>query len=86
MENLTVDEPNGIFDNVKVNTVAEGYDTHGHPSQESVVIVDAEKNAIDELDIIHDSSKTMIQMLILMMIMMMYMKVRTSTQLITQMM
>jgi hypothetical protein len=58
LENLTVDEPNGILDNVEVNTVAEGYDTHGHLSQESVVIVDAENNAIDELHVIHDSSKT----------------------------
>jgi hypothetical protein len=58
VENSTVDEPDGIFDNVEVNTVAEGNDTHGHPSQESVVIVEVENSAIDGLGIIHDSSKT----------------------------
>jgi hypothetical protein len=58
VENLTVDEPDGIFDNVEVNTVAEGNDTYGHPSQESVVIVHTENSVIDGLDIIHDSSKT----------------------------
>ncbi len=58
VENSTVDEPDGIFDNVKVNTVAEGNSTYGHPSQESVVIVQAENSAIDGLGIIHDSSKT----------------------------
>jgi hypothetical protein len=40
-ENMTVDQPDGIFDCVEVNTVTEGNNTHGHPSQESVVIVDA---------------------------------------------
>ncbi len=58
MENLTFDEPDGIFDNVEVNTVAEGNDTYDHPSQESVVIVEAENSATDGLGIIHDSSKT----------------------------
>jgi hypothetical protein len=58
VENLTVDEPNRNFDNVEVNTVVEGNDTYGHPSQESVLIVDAENSAIDGLDIIHHSSKT----------------------------
>ncbi len=57
VENLTVDEPDSIFDNVEVNTVVVRYDTHGHTSQESVVIVDAENHAIDELDVVHDSSK-----------------------------
>ncbi len=38
VENSTVDEPDGIFDNVEVNTVAKGDDTYGHPSQELVVI------------------------------------------------
>jgi hypothetical protein len=57
VENSTVDEPDGILDNVEVNTVAERYDTHGHTSHKSVVIVDAENHAIDELDVVHDSSK-----------------------------
>jgi hypothetical protein len=30
VENSTVDEPDGIFDNVEVNTVAEGIDTNDH--------------------------------------------------------
>jgi hypothetical protein len=55
---LTFDKPDGIFDNVEVNTVAEGNDTYGPPSQESVVIVEAENSAIDGLGIIYDSSKT----------------------------
>jgi hypothetical protein len=46
------------FDNAEVNTVAEGDDTYGHPSQESVVIVEAENSAFDGLGIINDSSKT----------------------------
>jgi hypothetical protein len=58
VENLTFDKPDGIFDNVEVNIVAEGNDTFGHPSQESVVIVEAENSAIDGLGIIHDISKT----------------------------
>jgi hypothetical protein len=33
VENSTFDEPDGIFDNVEVNTVAEGNDTYGHPNQ-----------------------------------------------------
>ncbi len=55
---MTFDELDGIFDNIEVNTVAEGNDTYGHPSQESVVIVEAENSAIDGLGIIYDSSKT----------------------------
>ncbi len=55
---MTFDKPDGIFDNVEVNTVAEGNDTYGPPSQESVVIVEAENSAIDGLGIIYDSSKT----------------------------
>jgi hypothetical protein len=58
VENSTIDEPDGILDNVEVNLLAEGNDTYGHPSQESVVIVDAENSNIDGLNIIHDSSKT----------------------------
>jgi hypothetical protein len=42
-ENLTVDEPDCIFDSVEVNTVGEANGTNGHPSQESDVTVDAEK-------------------------------------------
>ncbi len=55
---MTFDKPDGILDNVEVNTVAEGNDTYGHPSQESVVIVEAENSPIDGLGIIYDSSKT----------------------------
>jgi hypothetical protein len=58
VENLTFDEPDGIFDNAEVNTMPEGNDTYGHPNQESVVIAEAEISAIDGLGIIHDSSKT----------------------------
>ncbi len=47
-----------FFDNVEVNTVAEGNDICGHPNQESVVIVEAKNSTIDGLGIIHDSSKT----------------------------
>jgi hypothetical protein len=43
VENLTVDEPDRIFDSVEVNIVGEANDTNGHPSQESDVTVDAEK-------------------------------------------
>ncbi len=57
-ENLTVDEPDCIFDSVEVNTLGEANDTNGHPSQESDVSVNAENSNIDGLDIIHDSSKT----------------------------
>jgi hypothetical protein len=38
--------------------MGEANDTNGHPSQESDVTVDAENSNIAELDIIHDSSKT----------------------------
>ncbi len=55
---MTVDEPYCTLDSVEVNTVGEANDTNGHSSQESDVTVDAENSNIDELDIIHDSSKT----------------------------
>ncbi len=57
-ENMTVDEPDCIFDSVEVNTVGEANDANGYPSQESDVTVDAENSNIDGLDIIHDRSKT----------------------------
>ncbi len=58
MENITINKLDGTFENVEVNIMAEGNDTHDHSSQESVLMVDAENIAIDGLDIIHDSSKT----------------------------
>ncbi len=42
---------------MEVNTIAEGYDAHGHTSQESVVMIDAENHAIDEHEVVHDKSK-----------------------------
>ena len=57
VENPTVDESYGIFNNVEVNTVAEGYDAYGHTCQESVVMIDAENHAIDEHEVVHDKSK-----------------------------
>jgi hypothetical protein len=57
LENPTVDEPNGIFNNVDVITVSEGFDAHGHTSQESVVMIDTEIHAIDEHEVAHDISK-----------------------------
>ncbi len=80
-ENMTVAEPDCTLDSVEVNTVGEANDTNGHPSQEFDVTVDAENSNIDGLDIIHDCSKTLTQMLsrqnqllILMLIVMMYHK------------
>ena len=58
VENSIVDEPDGIFNNVEVNTaVAERYDAHGHISEESVVMINAENDAIDEHEVVHDKSK-----------------------------
>ncbi len=57
LANPTVNEPNGIFNNVDVITVSEGFDAHGHTSQESVVMIDTENHAIDEHEVAHDSSK-----------------------------
>jgi hypothetical protein len=58
VENLTVDEPDCTLHSMEVNTVGEGNDAYGHPSQESDVTVDAENGNIDGIDIMHDSSKT----------------------------
>jgi hypothetical protein len=58
VENSIVDERDGIFNNVEVNTaVAVRYDTHGHTSEESVVMIDAENHAIDEHEVVYDKSK-----------------------------
>jgi hypothetical protein len=57
VEKPTVDESYGTFNNVEVNTVAEGYDSYGHTCQESVVMIDAENHAIDEHEVVHDKSK-----------------------------
>ncbi len=40
-----------------VITVSEGFDAHGHTSQESVVMIDTENHAVDEHEVAHDSSK-----------------------------
>ncbi len=56
-ENMTVDEPDCILDSVKVDTVGEANDVHGHCSQEIGVQIDRENSNIDEPNI-HDSSKT----------------------------
>ena len=58
VENSIVDERDGIFNNVEVNTaVAVRYDAHGHTSEESVVMIDAENHAIDEHEVVYDKSK-----------------------------
>jgi hypothetical protein len=56
-ENMTVDEPDCIFDSVEINTVGEENDVHGLCSQETGVQMDRENSNIDEPNI-HDSSKT----------------------------
>ncbi len=56
-ENMTVDEPDCIFDSVDVNTVAEKNDVHGLCIQEAGVQIDREDSNIDEPNI-HDSPKT----------------------------
>ncbi len=56
-ENMTVDEPDCIFDSVEVNTVGEENDVHGLCTQEKGVQIDKENSNIDEPNI-HDCSKT----------------------------
>ncbi len=55
-ENMTVDEPNHIFDSVEVNTVAEENDVHGLCIQETGIQIDIKDGNIDEPNI-HGSSK-----------------------------
>ncbi len=57
-ENMTVDEPDCILDNVEVNTMDVANDSNGHPSQEFDVQIDAKNSNVDKPDIVHDSSKT----------------------------
>ncbi len=57
VENMTVDEPDCIFDSVEVNTVGEENDVHGLCSQETGVQIDRKNSNVDEPNI-HDSSKT----------------------------
>jgi hypothetical protein len=64
-KNTTGDEPDPTLDSVELNTVGEANDTKGHPSQESDVTVNAENSNVDKLDIIHDSSTTIISNLLL---------------------
>ncbi len=56
-ENMTVDEPDCIFDSVEVNTVGEEKDVHGLCSQETGVQIDKGNSNINEPNI-HDSFKT----------------------------
>ncbi len=56
-ENLTVDEPDCIFDSVEFNTVGEENDVHGLCSQETGVQIDKGNSNVDEPNI-HNSSKT----------------------------
>ncbi len=55
-ENMTVDEPDCIFDSVEVNTVGGENDVHGLCSQETGVQIDKGNSNVDEPNI-HDSSK-----------------------------
>jgi hypothetical protein len=55
-ENMTVDDPDHMFDSVKVNTVGEENDVHGLCSQETGVQIDRENSNVDEPNI-HDNSK-----------------------------
>ncbi len=48
-----------VFSIMWKSILAEGYCAHGHTSQESVVMIDAENHAIDEYEVIHDKSKAM---------------------------
>ncbi len=80
-ENMTVDEPDSIFDSVEVNTLGEENDVHGLCSQETGVQMDRENSNIDEPNI-HDISKTndanlsrQIQLLMMMLNKMMYPKI-----------
>jgi hypothetical protein len=57
VENMTVDEPDYIFDSVEVNTVSEENDVHGLCSQETSVQIDRENSNVDEPNI-HNSSNT----------------------------
>jgi hypothetical protein len=56
-ENMTVGEPDCIFDSVEVNTVGEKNDVHGLCSQETGVQIDRKNSNFDEPNI-HASSKT----------------------------
>jgi hypothetical protein len=56
-ENMSVDEPDCIFDSVEVNTVGEENDVHGLCSQETGVQIDKGNSNVDEPNF-HDRSKT----------------------------
>ncbi len=56
-ENMTVDEPDCIFDSVEVNTVGEENDVHGLCSQKNGVQIDKGNSNVDEPHV-HGSSKT----------------------------
>ncbi len=56
-ENMTVDEPDCIFDSVEVNTEGEENDVHGLCSQETGVQIDGENSNVDEPNI-RNNSKT----------------------------
>ncbi len=56
-KNMTVDEPDCIFDSVEVNTVGEENDFHGLCIQETGVQIDKGNSNVDKPNI-HDSSKT----------------------------
>jgi hypothetical protein len=56
-ENMTVNEPDCIFNSVEVNTVGKENNVHGLCSRETGVQMDRENSNIDEPNI-HNSSKT----------------------------